>query len=105
MSENPKQGWWGRNWKWVVPVGCLGLVVLSLAFVAGLLFLIFGIVKSSDAYKGAVAQCNDRVGQARLECGQCIQRQRFYCQFLFDSRCSLWIDLPPALKHAGRVQP
>lgn len=25
-SLAPQQGWWSRNWKWVVPVGCLGTV-------------------------------------------------------------------------------
>ena len=69
QAQPQKRGWWGRNWKWVVPVGCLGVVVLSLAFVAGLLFLIFGIMKSSDAYKGAVTQAQvhavvqDRLGE------------------------------------------
>ncbi|MCP3101207.1 cytochrome c oxidase assembly factor 1 family protein [Myxococcus sp. K15C18031901] len=24
----PQQGWWSRNWKWVVPAGCLGLVAM-----------------------------------------------------------------------------
>jgi hypothetical protein len=56
QPQPQKKGWWGRNWKWVVPVGCLGIVVLSVAFVFGLVFLIFGIMKSSDAYKNAVAQ-------------------------------------------------
>jgi len=69
-----KKGWWGRNWKWVVPVGCLGIVALALAFVFGLVFLIFGIMKSSDAYKEAVAQVTthevvqDRLG-APIEAG------------------------------------
>lgn len=25
-SLAPQRGWWSRNWKWVVPVGCLGLL-------------------------------------------------------------------------------
>jgi hypothetical protein len=67
QAQPRKKGWWGRNWKWVVPVGCLGIVVLSLAFVFGLLFLIFGIMKSSDAYKDAVAQVTThQVVQDRL---------------------------------------
>lgn len=51
----PQPGWWSRNWKWFVPVGCLTLILLFCLFLA----LIFGVVmtsmKSSDAYKQAVA--------------------------------------------------
>lgn len=47
-------GWWRRNWKWAVPV----LSTLTLALVAGLVMLIvslvFGMIKSSDAYKLAL---------------------------------------------------
>jgi cytochrome oxidase complex assembly protein 1 len=56
QPQAQKKGWWGRNWKWVVPVGCLGLLVLFVAFAAAIVFLVFGIMKSSDAYKDAVAQ-------------------------------------------------
>lgn len=53
QPQNPKS-WWGRNWKWFVPVGCLGSLVLFAAFVAGILFLVFGIMKSSDVYEEAL---------------------------------------------------
>jgi hypothetical protein len=47
--------WWGRNWKWVVPAGCLTL----LAAFAGLLLLIFalafGSLRSSEPYQQSVA--------------------------------------------------
>jgi hypothetical protein len=33
----PQQGWWSRNWKWVVPTGCLGLL-LSCGCLGALLF-------------------------------------------------------------------
>ncbi|QRN99431.1 hypothetical protein JRI60_10600 [Archangium violaceum] len=33
----PRQGWWGRNWKWVVPTGCLGLL-LSCGCLGALVF-------------------------------------------------------------------
>jgi len=52
---NPQKSWWGRHWKWVVPVGCIvpilgcgGLVVL---LVAG----VFGVLKTSDAYVQSLA--------------------------------------------------
>ncbi|MGH8080995.1 MAG: cytochrome c oxidase assembly factor Coa1 family protein, partial [Lysobacter sp.] len=28
MNERPQPGWFGRNWKWFVPTGCLSLVLL-----------------------------------------------------------------------------
>jgi len=33
----PQRGWWSRNWKWVVPTGCLGLL-LSCGCLGALLF-------------------------------------------------------------------
>ncbi|AGC47809.1 hypothetical protein MYSTI_06536 [Myxococcus stipitatus DSM 14675] len=52
----PQQGWWGRNWKWVVPVGCLGL----LASCGCLGFVVVGLGVSSvtqnmGAYTEAVS--------------------------------------------------
>jgi cytochrome oxidase complex assembly protein 1 len=48
--------WWSRNWKWFVPVGCLTLIVLFAAFVGGIVFTVAGAMKSSDAYKLAMAK-------------------------------------------------
>lgn len=48
----PKPDWWSRNWKWFVPlVGVAGLLVIT-----GFVFSIFAIMKSSDAYVGAVTR-------------------------------------------------
>jgi len=50
------KSWWGRNWPWVIPVGCgtmlvsfVGLIVLVVAFV-------FGLIRKSDVYAGALAR-------------------------------------------------
>jgi len=51
----PKKGWWGRNWKWFVPVGCLGMIVIFVGFVVLVVALVFGAIKSSDAYTQALA--------------------------------------------------
>lgn len=40
--------WWQRNWKWVVPVGCLGTLFGVVAFVAIILVVVFGAIKSSE---------------------------------------------------------
>ncbi len=51
-----RPGWWGRNWKWLVPAGCLSLLALAAAFVAVLLLFVSSVMKSSDAYQQAVAR-------------------------------------------------
>src|SRR5438477_12212722 len=52
----PQPNWFGRNWKWVVPLGCL----LPVLFVGGCGLLAFlfatGIMKQSDAYNIALAR-------------------------------------------------
>lgn len=52
----PQPSWFGRNWKWVVPLGCL----LPVLFAAGCGLVVFlfatGIMKQSDAYKIALAR-------------------------------------------------
>jgi Cytochrome oxidase complex assembly protein 1 len=57
----PQPNWFGRNWKWVVPLGCL----LPVVFVAGcgLLAFLFAtdIMKQSDAYKIALARAQANV--------------------------------------------
>ena len=47
--------WFGRNWKWAVPVGCASILLVGCLFVALMLTVIFGVIRSSDAYTGAVA--------------------------------------------------
>jgi TonB family protein len=49
-----QKGCWGRNWKWIVPVGCLGLILGLVALVAGIFFVAMSAMKSSDVYQGAL---------------------------------------------------
>lgn len=59
MSQSSQRNYWGRNWKWLVPVGCLGTLILLVGF-AGLVFLgVMGMVKSSDAYRQALSKARD----------------------------------------------
>lgn len=53
VSARP-QGWWSRHWKWAVPA--LSAVALSLiaGFVLLVISLVFGAIKSSDAYRLAL---------------------------------------------------
>ena len=56
MNDSPNTGWWARNWQWAVPGGCLATLAFFAAFVATIASLVFGIMRSSDAYKEAVAK-------------------------------------------------
>jgi len=54
--------WWQRNWKWFVPVGCLGLLAIFTGFVVLIVTIVFGMMKSSDVYKGALARAKTNPG-------------------------------------------
>ena len=54
MNRQKEENWWSRNWKWFVPVGCLGTILIFSAFIVLILSLIFGIMKSSDVYRDAL---------------------------------------------------
>src|SRR5690606_38258460 len=47
--------WWSRNWKWVVPVGCLLPVVVCCGGITLLFSLVFDAIKSSEPYKQSLA--------------------------------------------------
>lgn len=49
------RNWWGRNWKWFVPTGCLAIVILTVAFIGSIVLVVFGAMKSTDVYKTAVS--------------------------------------------------
>jgi TonB family protein len=51
--QQPK-GCLGRNWKWMVPVGCLGLILGAVALIAAIFFFAMSAVKSSEVYGGAL---------------------------------------------------
>jgi hypothetical protein len=52
----PGRDWWLRNWKWFVPVGCMGTLVLFVAFVSSVALIVFSAMKSTDVYKEALAR-------------------------------------------------
>ena len=57
MPQPP--GWWSRNWKWFVPLGCLTMLGLVLTFVAVIVVIVFGAMKSTDVYKSGLAQAQN----------------------------------------------
>ncbi|MEL6812353.1 MAG: cytochrome c oxidase assembly factor Coa1 family protein [Bacteroidota bacterium] len=65
MEENPeRKGWFGRNWKWAVPVGCLVIVIMFIVLVAGGIFWgVTSLMGDSEPYKTALyeAQNNESV--------------------------------------------
>jgi TonB family protein len=52
-QQQPK-GCLGRNWKWMLPVGCLGLIFICVLAFGGIFFAAMSAIKSSDVYKGAL---------------------------------------------------
>src|SRR5205085_2214849 len=55
----PRKNWWSRNWKWFVPTGCFTFILLGVIFVVCIFFLVFSVLKSSDAYKTALSRAQD----------------------------------------------
>jgi len=51
----PKANWWNRNWKWFVPVGCLSMTMLFVAFICLVVLIVFSAVKSTAVYQDALA--------------------------------------------------
>jgi hypothetical protein len=54
-----RESWWSRNWKWLVPTGCGGcllVVVLLALFGASIVAIVFGALKSSDVAQTAIAR-------------------------------------------------
>jgi len=49
-----QKGCLGRNWKWMLPVGCLGLILAGVAVIGGIFLVAMSAMKSSDVYKGAL---------------------------------------------------
>ncbi len=67
MDSKPAPNWWARNWKWLVPAGCLTGVAGVAGFVALIVGLVFGLIKSSTPYQQALARAQkDPVVISRL---------------------------------------
>lgn len=59
-AEPPMQpkGWFSRNWKWLLPVGCMVPMVCCGVFGLGTYFAVTKVIQSSGAYVGAIAMVN-----------------------------------------------
>ena len=56
QQQSEKRGWWSRNWKWFVPVGCLSILAAIAVVIVLIVTLVFGALKSSDVYKQAMSK-------------------------------------------------
>ena len=72
MNSPQQKGWFGRNWKWFVPVGCLSMVLMIVVFVAAVAYLAFGSIKSSYVYQEAIAKTRSNAAVVR-ELGEPIE--------------------------------
>lgn len=59
VPPQPQKGWFARHWISVLSIGCLGLIVLGVAFAGGILLLVESSIKSSDAYTQAMARAQE----------------------------------------------
>ena len=56
MDSKPAPSWWARHWKWLVPAGCLTGLAGVAGFIALIVSLVFGLIKSTTPYKEALAK-------------------------------------------------
>jgi hypothetical protein len=56
MDQPSKQSWWGRNWKWVVPVGCLAPLLVCGGIITLIFVFVVGAIRSSVPYTEALAK-------------------------------------------------
>lgn len=55
----PRPSWWSRNWKWVVPVGCLGMILLPVACAGAIFLAVYGVIQGSEPYREALARARE----------------------------------------------
>jgi hypothetical protein len=72
MNSPQHKGWFGRNWKWFVPVGCLSMVLMIGVFVAAVAYFALGSIKSSYVYQEAIAKTRGNAAVVR-ELGEPIE--------------------------------
>ena len=55
MTDEAAPSWFKRHWKWLIPAGCLGLVLAAIAWGVFIVLFVFAGMKTSGAYQDAVA--------------------------------------------------
>ena len=72
MNPPEKKSWFSRNWKWLIPVGCLSIGIMAVAAVAAVVFFALGSVKSSYVYQQAISRTRSNADVIR-ELGEPIE--------------------------------
>jgi hypothetical protein len=49
-----RQPFISRHWKWLIPVGCLGVLLMLGGLAVATLVIVFTAIKSSDVYREAI---------------------------------------------------
>src|SRR2546423_2126702 len=62
MYQPQQKGCWGGSWKWIVPTGCLGLILRGVAIVACVFFFVISGVKPSEVYRQALEKGRSNPG-------------------------------------------
>jgi hypothetical protein len=52
----PQRGWWSRNWKWFVPVGCFSLLATCGCCIGGGFLVAMKGIQNSAVYQDAIAK-------------------------------------------------
>ncbi|SCY24534.1 Cytochrome oxidase complex assembly protein 1 [Flavobacterium anhuiense] len=61
------KSWLNRNWKWLIPSGCLTLIILVALFIGGIFYEVTSVLKDSEAYKESMtAVQNNKLVVERL---------------------------------------
>ncbi len=72
MTDGSSPSWVQRHWKWLIPAGCLGLVVAVVAWGVFILAFVQAGMKRSGAYQDALAAAQSSPA-ARLVLGEPIE--------------------------------
>jgi cytochrome oxidase complex assembly protein 1 len=75
-GEPRQKSWWGRNWFWVVPLGCLTPIVCVVGCVVLSVMAVFGLLRSSEAYTRSLAAVTENA-QVQAALGEPIQPGTF----------------------------
>lgn len=52
------KSWFERNWKWFVPLGCLGILVALGLFFGAIFGVVMASMRSNDVYREAMARAS-----------------------------------------------
>jgi Cytochrome oxidase complex assembly protein 1 len=58
MNPHPpeQKGWFGRNWKWFIPTGCLSIILVVAIGVGAVVYVAFSAIKSSEIYQESLTK-------------------------------------------------